>query len=75
MSALFGQRDGRKGEEKHRVLQTFYIVIHMFQKEGWLLLHTKHKKSAKSDSPVREENQGTRKPREQQKTNEMCDCA
>jgi hypothetical protein len=49
MSALFCQRDSRKGEEKHRVLQTFYIVIHMFQKKGRLLLHTQHKKSAKSD--------------------------
>ena len=33
------------------------------------------KKSAKSDSSVREEDQGTRKPRERQKTNEMRDCA
>jgi hypothetical protein len=34
-----------------------------------------HKKSAKSESAVREDNQGTRKPRERQKTNEMRDCA
>jgi hypothetical protein len=34
-----------------------------------------HKKSANSESAVREDNQGTRKTRERQKTNEMRDCA
>ncbi len=64
--------------EQSRVLQMLYIVEHVSERglaSSPYSTGTQHKKSAKSDSAVREENQGTRKPREQQKTNEMHDCA
>jgi hypothetical protein len=48
------------------------VFVNKQTKSHLQILYTK---SAKSDLAVREENHGTRKPREWQKSNEVCDCA
>ncbi len=77
LSALFCQRDDRKGGgETQSTSNVFHCRTYVSERGSASSPYsTQHKKSAESDSAVREENQGTRKPREQQKTNKMHDCA